>query len=71
MEPLEFIAMANAALSIYEKLSKIIAEKIAAGEISIDAQAQLQARIDAIRSGKAFEGPEWKQSTEVPPPTQE
>lgn len=71
MEALEFIAMANAALSIYEKLAKIIAEKVAAGEIPAEAQAEQLARIDAIRSGKAFEGPEWKQSTEVPPSTQE
>lgn len=61
MEPLEYIALANAAVSILETVVPKVQAAVSKGEITVDQQADLQKRIDALRpGGAAFSGPEWQ-----------
>lgn len=61
MEPLEYIALANAAISILETLVPKVQAAVSKGEITADQQAELHKRIDGLRpGGTAFSGPEWQ-----------
>lgn len=63
MNPVLIVGAVNGALSIVEQLMPLIKEQTQKGEITAEQQAALMARIDAIRSGKFFETPQW----ELPP----
>jgi len=62
---MEYMALAMAAIALLEKLVPMIQRAVDKGEVTVDEQAALKARIDAIRAGTAFTGPEWKPSTDV------
>jgi len=60
MNPAQIILLANSLLSAVEVLIPKISELTKSGEITTDQQNQLLSRIEAIRNGSAFDGPEWK-----------
>lgn len=59
MNPILIVGAVNGAISIVEQLMPLIHEYTQSGEITAEQQASLMARIDAIRSGKFFETPQW------------
>ena len=62
---MEYMAAAIASITLLEKLIPIIQSAVNNGEITAQQQAELKAKIDSIRSGAAFAGPEWKVSTDA------
>lgn len=64
MEPLEYIALANAALALIESLIPKIRELTLSGAVSVEEQQRLMdkanALVTAVQTG--FTGPEWEQS---------
>jgi len=63
VDPLTMLAVADGLVGLLEKTMPTIAALVSTGEISVERQSNLIGRIDAIRSGVAFKGPEWEQST--------
>ncbi len=67
MEAAAIIAAIEAAITIAEKLAPIIQAAVSKGEISVEVQAALDARVAALRpGGTAFAGAEWKQQPTPP-----
>lgn len=62
---MEEIALISAAIGLAEKLYPRIAEAVRSGEVSVEEQAALAARIESLRTRSAgqFSGPEWTPST--------
>lgn len=56
----ETIAAVNAALALITALSPQIAALTKSGAISVEDQAALAAKLEALRSHEAFSGPEWQ-----------
>lgn len=56
------IAIISATLSLIEKLWPVVEDAVKKGQVSIEAQAELRAKYNALRAkaDAAFEGPEWK-----------
>lgn len=56
----EIIAL-NAALALAEKLIPLVDQAVKNGQVTVDAQAELRAKYDALRAkaDAAFQGPEW------------
>lgn len=65
MEAAAIIAAINAATQLIEVMAPRIEELMRKGEISPEQQAQLMARVQALKSNDAFSGPEWRKSTEA------
>lgn len=63
MDAKDTIAAINAALTILDVFGPRLAEFTQKGEITIEQQAALKAKIDALRSSAAYGGTEWKPST--------
>ena len=61
MDPVTILALANGATTLLEALAPAIQAAVASGQISVEAQQTLQARVAALPNG--FNGPEWKPST--------
>lgn len=62
MPPSVIIAIANGALSVLEEIVPAIQRAVDSGAITLEQQADLMSRIDALRdpAGPAFKGPEWE-----------
>lgn len=60
MDPASTIVIANGAMLILETVLPLIKDALSKGEITIEQQAALKARIDALRDKSAFVGPEWE-----------
>jgi hypothetical protein len=61
MDPVVIVALVNAALVLLEKSAPAIQAAVAKGEISAEVQAEMDARVKALRpGGTAFAGPEWQ-----------
>lgn len=70
MNPALLVAIANGIIGLLETIAPQIAELVKKGEISVESQQALDARIQALRpSGGGFAGPEWKPSTTPTTPT--
>lgn len=71
MEPVEYMALANAAINLVEALIPKIQELTKQGLVSPEDQQKLFDRantlMEGIESGLAFSGPEWQKSTVLPP----
>ena len=61
---METIFLINAALALVETLLPKIQSLVKTGSVTPAEQADLQARIEKLRSPDAFTGPEW----EITPP---
>ena len=59
MDPLTIITVTNGLIGLLETLVPKIGELVSKGEITPETQAALLARIQKLRSGEAFQGPEW------------
>lgn len=60
MNPALILALVDGALTLIEKAAPAIADAFRRGEITLEQQAALDARIAALRpGGTAFAGPEW------------
>jgi len=59
-----YVAMANGAITLLQTLIPIIIKAFQGTPITIAEQNEVRAKADAIRTGKAFEGPEFKLSTD-------
>lgn len=57
---MNYIVLVDAAITVLEKLVPLISDLVSKKEVTSEQQAALLSRIDAIRSGPAFTGPEWK-----------
>lgn len=66
MDLITDLALVNGLLGLVERLLP----KLKGGTITVEEQEALMAKIDGIRSGLAFSGPEWKPEPETgtPPP---
>lgn len=64
MEPLEYIALANAALALIESLIPKIRELTLSGAVSVEEQQRLMDKANALVTTvqTGFTGPEWEQS---------
>jgi hypothetical protein len=60
MEPAAILAIIDGALLIIQKAVPAAQAMFSSGEISAQDQAALKAKIDSLRDGTAFSGPEWK-----------
>lgn len=58
---MEEILALNAALTFIQKMIPLVAQAVADGQVSIEAQSELRARYSALRAkaDAAFTGPEW------------
>lgn len=61
----QILAAINGALAILDNLVPVGEQLFKGGEVTTDAQQQLADRIQTIRDGSAFSGPQWKKSTEA------
>lgn len=63
MEAATIISLAEAGITLVEKLAPLIQQAVNKGEISVAQQQALDQRIAALRpGGVAFAGPEWQVS---------
>lgn len=63
MEAATIIALAEAGITLVEKLAPLIQQAVNKGEITPEQQTALDQRIAALRpNGTAFAGPEWQVS---------
>ena len=71
---MEWIVTASMVVALLEQLIPIIEREINSGERTIEEQAALRARVDALRDriraamqspAGTFDGPEWKVSTDA------
>jgi hypothetical protein len=60
MEPAAIIAIIDGALLIIQKAVPAAQKMFQSGEVSAEDQAALKAKVDSIRDGTAFSGPEWQ-----------
>jgi hypothetical protein len=60
MEVTAIIAIISGAIQIVEAATPTIEALIKSGQISIEDQAKLKAKLDALRQAAAFSGPEWQ-----------
>lgn len=60
MNPALVLGGVNAALTLLEQFAPEIQAMVKRGEISVEQQAVVLARIDLIRSGKFFAQPQWQ-----------
>lgn len=66
MNPALILAAIDGALTLIEKLGPVLADAFRRGEITLEQQAALDARIAALRpGGTAFAGPEWEPDPEA------
>lgn len=61
----QILAAINGALAILDNLVPVGERLIKGGEVDAATQQSLADRIQTIRDGSAFSGPEWKKSTDV------
>ena len=60
MDPITVLTLANGLIDLVETLAPKITELFNKGEITAEQQTALLKRIDGIRSGELFKGPEWQ-----------
>lgn len=60
MTAVAILAIADAAMAILEKAIPAIQAMFKKGEIPPEEQQRIRDRYNAIKSGAAFEGPEWQ-----------
>jgi hypothetical protein len=67
---MNFILLANAAISLLEQLLPAINGMVKSGQVTADEQAQLLARYQKFKDAgdEAFSGPEWVFSPAFDPP---
>lgn len=61
----QILAAINGALAILDNLVPVGEQLVKGGEQSTEAQQALADRIQQIRDGSAFSGPQWKKSTDA------
>lgn len=68
MTGLETIALANAALSLFESLVPKLKELTQKGEITVEEQAELKARYERLKNNQdeVFAGSQWTKSDGSP-----
>lgn len=68
MNPLSVVAALNASLEIADKLLPIVKDFQSQGLITKERQAEIRAKVDALRAtaGELFSGPEWEPSDRPP-----
>lgn len=59
MNPVLILGGMNAALSLLEQFAPELRAAVTRGEISIEQQTVVLARIELIRSGRFFDQPQW------------
>lgn len=59
MEAVVVLSIFELAIGMVEKLTPIIEQLVSKGAITPDQQWELRSRIENIRNGHAFSGPEW------------
>lgn len=59
------ITLATGIIGLLKLTVAEIRNLTAKGEITVEEQDRILQEIEDIRSGKAFEGPEWKKSTDA------
>lgn len=69
-ETIATIAAVEAAISLVETLVPKVAAAFRKGEVTVEEQAALSARIDLIRSGEAFKPSHWRPATASAPSTE-
>lgn len=69
MNPALILGGVNAALSLLEQFTPVMREMVAKGEISVEQQSVVLARIELVRSGKFFDQPHWVVPPIDPTPT--
>lgn len=57
----QYLALADGLFTAIQRLVPILEERLKDQNVTPEQQAELQKRIDAIRDGSAFSGPEWNQ----------
>ena len=69
MNPALIFALFDGFLSLVEKLAPTVLQLVQRGDITIEQQALLRARIQSLQAGDLFSGPEWQQSSSPLTPT--
>lgn len=54
------LAIVDGTLTMLERLFPLITQMVQSGEITVEQQAALKARVDALRTPESFQGPEWQ-----------
>ena len=65
MNPALILAAIDGAISLIEKLTPLVQHLFQKGDITIEQQQALMARMDALNELDLFSGPEWRVD---PPP---
>lgn len=60
MNPILVLGTVNGLLNLLDQLLPVVREQVAKGEISVEQQTALLARIELYRSGKFFDQPQWQ-----------
>lgn len=62
MPPLAILAAVNASLALAEQLLPLVAKLRASGEVSVDQQKEVEAKLESLRARAAgeFSAPHWK-----------
>jgi hypothetical protein len=62
LTPATILLLFEGALTAFEKLSPIVKDLFAKGDVSPADQQRVIDRLNALRSGGGFSGPEWQPS---------
>lgn len=65
---MDSLLIANSAITILRAALGEVASRVAAGQISVDAQEALLKKVDMLRKGD-FTGPEWEIRPDGVPPS--
>lgn len=60
MNPTLIVGTVNAALSLLDQLLPAVREAVSKGEITVDQQLAMEARIEQYRNGNFFGSPQWQ-----------
>jgi hypothetical protein len=63
MNAQEILILLNAGLMLVEQYGPKLTELLQSGDVTTEQQAALKARINALRDGSAFQGPEWSRES--------
>lgn len=69
MTPALIVGTVNGVLSLLDTLLPVYRDMVAKGEISVDQQTALLARIELYRSGAFFQQPHWQVAPDPTPPS--
>lgn len=69
MTPALIVGTVNGVLSLLDNLLPVYRDMVAKGEISVDQQTALLARIELYRSGAFFSTPQWQVPADTTPPS--